>query len=143
MLSPFGKIRLPRAEVRSGAAAVELAILLPFLALAFGVALDFCRVYQATQTIQAAAYAGSLYASGTAYAATGTSLEDAARQAVLTEAASLQPPLTADQITVDFTATKATVTVGYAVPLLTPVLAGSSAVAVTRSVTMNVAPTGP
>jgi len=122
---------------------MELAILLPFLALAFGVALDFCRAYQATLTIQAAAYAGAMYASGTAYLPTGTSLQDGARQAVLTEAVSLQPPLTTAQITVTFTPTTAIVTVSYDIPLLTPVMAGSNSVSVTRSVTMNLAPTGP
>jgi Flp pilus assembly protein TadG len=128
---------------RRGAAATELAILLPFLALAFAVALDFCRAYQATQTIQTAAYAGAMYASGNTYAPMGTSLTDAAQQAALTEAVSLQPPLTSDQITVTITANTATVSISYNVPLLTQLLMGSTAVPVTRSVTMNLAPTGP
>ena len=144
MLGRAGKTNLVHKEPgRAGAAATELAILLPFLALAFAVALDFCRAYQATETIQTAAYAGSMYASGTTYAASGTSPEDAARQAVLNEAVSLQPALTADQITVTMTSNTATVTISYDIPLLTPVLAGSAAVSVTRSVTMNLAPTGP
>jgi Flp pilus assembly protein TadG len=144
MFSPAGKICWARANLdRTGAAATELAILLPFLALVFAVTLDFCRAYQATQTIQTAAYAGSLYASGTAYAPSATSPEDAARQAALAEAVSLQPPLTADQITVTITSTTAAVSISYDIPLLTPVLAGSTSVSVTRSVTMNLAPTGP
>jgi Flp pilus assembly protein TadG len=131
------------ARARAGAAAAELAILLPFLALAFAVALDFCRAYHATQTIQSSAHAGALYASGTVYAAPGTSAEDAAKQAAVAEAASLQPALVSDQITVTFTATTVTVNVAYDVPLLTSILAGAQSVSLARSVTLNLAPQGP
>ena len=60
MRIPIGKNR-----IRRGVAAAELAILLPFLVLMFGVAVDFCRVFYASQTVQNCAYAGALYASRT------------------------------------------------------------------------------
>ena len=37
---------------RPGVAATELAIWLPFLVLMFAVAVDFCRIYFTTQTVQ-------------------------------------------------------------------------------------------
>jgi Flp pilus assembly protein TadG len=125
---------------RKGAAATELAILLPFLALAFAVVLDFCRAYHVTQTIQSSAQAAAWYASGTAYAAAGKSAEDAAKQAAAAEAASLQPPLDPDKVVVTFTGNLVRVAVTYDVPLVTPFVNASGSVTVTRSVTMNLAP---
>jgi hypothetical protein len=49
---------------RRGAAACELAVLLPFLAFLLALTLDFCRVYQATVTVQNCADAAALHASG-------------------------------------------------------------------------------
>jgi hypothetical protein len=127
-------------HVRRAAAATELAILLPFLGLAFAVALDFCRTYYVTQALQASAQAGALYASGSAYAPAGTAPDQAAKDAAVAVAASLQPPLDPNNISVTFTSGTATVSVTYAVPLLTQVLNGAQSVTVTRSVTMNLAP---
>ena len=137
MIARADKTRVLR---RKAAAATELAILLPFLGLAFAVALDFCRAYHATQAIQASAHAGALYASGTTYAAPGTTPANAAKQAAVAEAASLQPPLNTSNVTVTYSATTATVAVTYDFPLLTPVMSGARSVTITRSVTMNMAP---
>lgn len=49
---------------RPAAVAVETAMLLPFLALAFLAALDFARVYVAAQTLESAAHVAALSASG-------------------------------------------------------------------------------
>ena len=87
-------------QKRSAVAAAELAILLPFLLLMFGVALDFCRVFYASQTIQNCAYAGALYASGQASPRPSLgSASAAAQDAALAEGVSLNPPLTAANIT--------------------------------------------
>jgi len=130
-------------QARRGAAATELAIVLPFLAVAFGVAVGFCRAYFVTQTLQASAHAGVLYASGATYGSPGTSAEDAAKQAAILEAVSLNPALQAENVDVRFTSTSATVTISYEVPLLTSILGGARSVPVSRSATLNLAPTGP
>lgn len=50
-------------RVRGGAAAVELAVLLPFLVFLFVVAVDFARVFYFSQVIENCARNGALYAS--------------------------------------------------------------------------------
>jgi Flp pilus assembly protein TadG len=52
-----------KAFSRRGAAAIELAILLPILALMFVFVVDFGRVFYFSQTIENCARAGALYAS--------------------------------------------------------------------------------
>ena len=81
---------------RRGVAATEMALLLPFLALLFCVAIDFCRAFQTAQVMDSCARNGALYASGTAGRdPSSTTPEEAARQATLAEGASLNPPLLA------------------------------------------------
>src|SRR5205823_599249 len=53
-----------RATHRRGAAATELALFLPFLALLFFVAVDYARAFRAAQVIDGCARTGALYASG-------------------------------------------------------------------------------
>ena len=130
----------PPNHQRRGAAATELAILLPFLALAFSVVLDYGRAYHVSQTIQSSAQAGVLYASGTASATPGTTATDAAQQAAVAEAASLQPAVQTDQVSVTITKTAATVTVSYDFAFLTPVMGASRNLTITRTATMNLAP---
>src|SRR5690349_5758726 len=48
---------------RRGAAAVELAVLLPLLVFLFVITVDFARIYYFTLTLQNCARAGALYAS--------------------------------------------------------------------------------
>ena len=55
-----------RATHRRGAAATELALFLPFLALLFFVAVDYARAFRAAQVIDGCARTGALYASGAA-----------------------------------------------------------------------------
>lgn len=125
---------------RRGAAAAELAILLPFLALLFGVTLDFCRIFHTSQAIQNCAYAGALYASETADSRPEfTQPEEAARDAAVAEGASLKPPLQPQNVTATFANGMTTVTVVYDFALITPFM-GKSSITITRSVTMAVAP---
>jgi len=51
--------RVPRQ--RRAAVAVELAIVMPFLAFMFIVAVDFCRVFYYSQVVDTAARNGALY----------------------------------------------------------------------------------
>src|SRR4051812_14709616 len=124
-----------RPDTRAGAMAAELAIVLPFVLLLFAVAVDFCRLYYQTQTVQNCACTGALYASGNARsiaAPTGSGgtvqisattggqatdpdstqgRTDAAKRAAVAEGVSLSPALTTDNVQVAFAGGSATVTV--------------------------------
>jgi Flp pilus assembly protein TadG len=126
---------------RPGAAAAEMAIWLPFLALMFVISVDFCRVYYASQTIQNCATAGAMYASGTSTAnPTDPSAQDAAVQAALAEGVSLNPPMAATNVSVWNQGGMAQVSVSYDFPLLVPWSGSSGTVTITRSVTMTMIP---
>jgi Flp pilus assembly protein TadG len=126
---------------RRGAAAVELAFLLPFLAFVFAAAVDFARVFYATQTLTTAAATGATYASGTAWVATGTETTDAAATAAaVREGETLDPPVTAANVTVTRAGGTVTVTVRHDFPLLTAILVPAGTVRLERAVTADVAP---
>jgi Flp pilus assembly protein TadG len=126
---------------RAGAAATELAIWLPFLGLMFVVAVDFCRVYYASQTIQNSALAGAMYASGAASAnPSNPSGQDPAVGAALAEAVSLNPPLKASDVSVSIAKGIAQVTVTYDFPLLATWPGSAGKVTLTRTVSMALVP---
>ncbi len=132
-----GRCNRSKRLVRRGAAAAELAIWLPFLMLMFAVALDFCRVYFATQTVQNCAAAAASYASGVSAAdPANVSASAAVVQAALAEGTSLNPPLQQANVTTTASGSSVQVSVTYDFPLFTqlPGLAGT--VTITRSVTM-------
>jgi Flp pilus assembly protein TadG len=127
---------------RSGAAAAELAVVLPFITLVFGAAVDYARVYYYAQTLTDCAVVGALYASGTVPTpSSAQSIEDTAKAAACADGASLEPPLLPDQVQVTSDATTVTVTVTYHFTMLTPLLIQSGDVPLTRTVTMAKAPT--
>jgi Flp pilus assembly protein TadG len=134
-----------RPNPRPGAAATELALWLPLLGLMFVVALDYCRIFYYAQTVQNCAWAGAMYASGTSWR-DGGSADDAAAavRAAVAEGVSLNPPLSADQVTVSYSGSRTTVTVNYPFAMLSqwPLLGSgaSGTVTITRSVQMNVMP---
>ena len=127
-------------SARRGAAAVELALLLPLLVLLFALAVDFARVFYATQVLQSAAGTGASYASGTAWVPSSTSATDAAKTAAVTEGAMFDPPLRADQVTVTTTGSTVTVTVEYDFRLVTGFLTPNGTIPLRRTVTTRVAP---
>ncbi len=132
---------VPSNAPRPGAAAVELVILLPFLALMFAAAVDFARVFFATQVLDSAASTGASYASGTAWVPPSTTTPTAAAvAAAVAEGAGLVPALTADQVTVSISGGVATVTVQYNFPLFTGFLVPGGAVALQRTAVVPVAP---
>jgi Flp pilus assembly protein TadG len=129
-------------ETRRGVAAAELAIVLPFLMLMFGVAIDFCRVFYTSQTVQNCAYAGALYASSTVSPRPDVSTpSQAAQDAALAEGVSLNPALSAANISTTIANGMATTTVTYNFSFIMPLMGNSSTI--TRSVTMQVVPQGP
>jgi Flp pilus assembly protein TadG len=98
---------------RRGAAVTEMAVLLPLVAFMFLVAVDFCRVFNCTQTVQGCAEAACLYASGNAQADSNLRLATAAYQAALAEGTMLNPPLDPGSVNVTIANGVATVTVTY------------------------------
>jgi Flp pilus assembly protein TadG len=127
---------------RAGAAAVELAILLPFLALMFSAAVDFGRIFYATQAIDRAANTAALYASGNAWVPTSlTSANDAAVAAACVEGSSLNPPLTSSNVSISTSGTATTATITYSYPLITAVLIPTASLQLKRSITLQTAVT--
>ncbi len=86
-----------RDDRRRAAAAVELAILLPFLAFLFVVAVDFCRVFYFSLTLTNCARNGALYASDPVTAA--QSPYPTLQAAALADASNLTPQPTVTSTT--------------------------------------------
>jgi Flp pilus assembly protein TadG len=127
---------------RRGTAATELALLLPFLGLMFAAALDFGRIFYATQTLEECAYAGALYASGAAQTPASPGQVQAAQNAACANGATLVPPVQPENVTVSVntTAGTATVVVQYDFTLLTPVMGPAGQIHLTRTVILPTAP---
>jgi Flp pilus assembly protein TadG len=117
--------------------------LLPFLGLMFVVAVDYCRVFYATQTVQGCADSGVRYASGTARRDPNVSAEDAAKQAAVAEGTTLNPPLSKDAVAVSVQNGLATVTVSYTFRTLTTYPGLPATVTINRTARMRVAPVTP
>lgn len=129
-----------RPASRSALATAELAILLPFLAFAFVAAVDFCRVFYATQIVQTCAYSGALYASNTALSSDTPQV--AAQKAAVAAGANLSPPLTAAQVsyTPPDGNNVVTVTVSYPFSTIANMPGIPSTLTITRSARMVVTP---
>ena len=130
--------------MRRGVAATEMALLLPFLVFTFCVAVDFCRAYHTSQVIDSAARSAALYGSGAASRDPNSgSMEDAAKQAAVTEGATLSPPLQASDVTVNTGTDTVDVTVTYQFEMLTSNTVAPNAITITRTVTMPLVPRTP
>jgi Flp pilus assembly protein TadG len=70
------RIRHPGGKQRQAAAAVELAILIPFLSFLLVITVDWARVFYYSLTLENCARQGALYGSG---AAAGSSIQSAAQ----------------------------------------------------------------
>jgi len=125
---------------RRGVVAAEMAIVLPFLIFLFVVALDYCRVFYATQTLWNCAQTAANYASGTALTSSTIGAEQAAQQAALADAVNLSPPLQPGNVTVVLDKQTVTVTIQYEFPMLTPLWRDSGNVVLQRTVIMGMAP---
>ena len=127
---------------RPAAAAVELAVLLPFLAFLFVIGVDFARVFYCAVTVTNAARNGASYGSQDATHAADTA---GIQAAALADATNLSPAP-------DVSSTTATdadgnpcvrVTVTYTFQSITHVPGGPGAVNLSRTVQMRTAATVP
>ena len=123
---------------RRGVAAVEMAVLLPLLFFILLAVVDFARVFHYSTTLDDCARAGALYASEVADRSSDLSVAAAARQAALADGASLNPPLTAEQVEVSVADGTASVTVHYQFRSITNFPGIPSTFDLTRTVHMNV-----
>ena len=82
---------------RRGVAAVELAVLLPFLAFLFVIAVDYARIFYFSQVLDNCARNGALYASDPV--AQASSPYTSVQQAALADAANLSPQPTVTSTT--------------------------------------------
>ncbi len=125
-------------QVRRGAAAVELAALLPFIAFLFVVAIDFARVFYYAQIIENCARNGAVYGSNLT---TAQSPYSSLQQAALAEAANLTPQPTVTSTTGNDAAGNAyvRVTVAWQFQTVTGFPGIPSTVNLSRTVQMRVA----
>jgi Flp pilus assembly protein TadG len=136
----IGRARRPRR----GAAAVELALLLPLLTTLLLITIDFARVFYAYTTITSCARNAALWASD----ATGrldspyASLYDAANA----DATNLAPAIPSGNVTqspgTDANGSYVDVTVNYDFKMITSYL-GARTITLSRTVRMRVAPAVP
>jgi Flp pilus assembly protein TadG len=144
---------------RRGAAAAELAVLLPLLAFIFLITVDFGRIIYYTITIDNCVHNGALYASqtfdnqnqqwisGDAQYWEGRNsqqVSDVASAAIL-DGCSLDPPLTTSNVTIanGSTANSKVVTITYNFETITNFPGIPSPVTITRSCQVQVAPAVP
>src|SRR5262249_43930796 len=104
------------------------------------VAVDYCRVFYVTQTLQSCAEAAALAASGTAQSSSALSREQAGKNAAVANGTTLNPVCSQDQGTVPAKGGDVTVTLQYEYPLLTSLLTESSTIVLQRSARMSLAP---
>ena len=82
-------MRYRGTEKRRGAAAAELAVVLPFLVFLFVIGVDFGRVFYFSQVIEHCARNGALYASDPK--APASALYSSVQEAALADAVNLTP----------------------------------------------------
>jgi len=138
-----------RGGRRRGAAAAELAVLLPWLVFVVIVAIDFCRLFFHYSIITNAARNGALWASDPLANGTVPSQSPYAtvQDAALADANNLNPALTAANVTSSTETDKqgnatVRVTVQYQFNMMSTYL-GFSNVNLSRTVWMRVAPVTP
>jgi len=141
------RITTQQHKPRSGAAAVELAVLLPVLALLFSISVYFARVYQYQVVLETCARNGAHLASNLrSYQETGwVSPYDAVKDAAVADGASLNPPLQQSQVNVAYGTgsdgnSNVTVSISYTFSLLTPFMASGNTISLSAQNSMRVAP---
>ena len=125
---------------RPGTAAVELAVLLPFLAFMFVLAVDWARIFYFSQVVENCARQGALYASDSK--APANNLYASVQAAALADASNLSPQPTVTSATGTDAAGNAyvTVTVTWTFQTITRFPGVPSIVNLTRTVQMRLAP---
>jgi Flp pilus assembly protein TadG len=135
-------LRHAKARERSGTAAVELAVLLPFLVFMVVIAVDFARVYRNAQIIMACARNGAVYGSDSPTRAADTA---GITTAALADASDLSTPPTVSSSTGTDAAGNmfVRVTVAGNFQTITRYPGVASDMTLTRTVQLRVAPTRP
>jgi Flp pilus assembly protein TadG len=127
---------------RPGAAAVEFAVLAPFLAFMFVVAFDWCRIFYYSVIISNCASNGAMYCSDPT--AQSSSAYGNVTAAALADATNLSPTPTVASISgTDTNASYVDVTVSYPFDTITNFPGVPSAVTITRTVRTYLAPAYP
>jgi Flp pilus assembly protein TadG len=127
---------------RRGAAAVELAVLLPLLMFLLVIAIDYGRIFYYSLTLENCARNGALLGSNvSSYQTPYGSIQ----QAAIADGANLDPPLTTDNVAVANGSDAnnnptVTVTVSYSFQTITGYPGLPRTVNLSRSVEMRVAP---
>ena len=124
---------------RRAVAAVELAVLLPFLAFLFVIALDWARIFYYSETVANCARNGALYGSDpySSYKSPYTSVT----QAALADASNLSPaPTVTSTSGSDSNGSYVEVTVSYPFQTVTNFPGVPASTNVVRTVRMNIAP---
>jgi len=131
-------MRICSPKTRQGAAVVELAVLLPFIAFLFVIAIDYARVFYFSQVIENSARGGALYASNLT---TAQSPYSTVAQAALADATDLNPQPTVTSTTGNDAAGNpfVQVTVSWQFQTITDFL-GIPNTNISRTVQMRVAP---
>ena len=162
---PFGEQAAPKPcppprRQRRAAAAVEFAVLLPFLAFLFVIAVDYGRIIYYTVTIDNCVHNGAIFASQTfdnqnqqwignnQYWQTPSGEISDIVKATLADGGSLSPALTSDNVSVTNGSdadgnTTTTVTITYTFQTVTKFPGVPSDVTIVRSCQMRVAPATP
>jgi hypothetical protein len=133
---------LPVGTRRRGAAAVELAVLLPLLMFLFVIAIDYGRIFYYALTLENCARNGAVFGSNVANSQMPYS---SIQQAAIADGANLNPPLTTANVAVANGSDAnnnptVTVTVSYTFQTLTGYPGLPNTVNLSRSVEMRVAP---
>ncbi|HEV3257779.1 MAG TPA: TadE/TadG family type IV pilus assembly protein [Gemmataceae bacterium] len=125
---------------RRAVAAVELAVLLPFLVFLFVIAVDFARIFYFSQIIENCARHGAIYASDPK--APAHNLYSSVQQAALADAANAnpQPTVTSGTGTDSSGNAYVTVTVTWQFNTITNFPGVPNNVTLSRTVQMRVAP---
>ena len=132
----------PKNPRRRGAAAVELALLLPLLAFLFVISVDYARIFYCTMIVTNCARSGALYASQNP-----TTANDATN--IVAEAARDAPDLIFSDLRITSTTDSAAnptwvaVTVTYPFSTITNFPGINRTTQLTRTVRMDVAPWTP
>jgi Flp pilus assembly protein TadG len=131
-------MRQSSPKTRQGAAVVELAVLLPFIAFLFVIAVDYARLFYFSQLIENCARSGAVYASNLT---TAQSPYSSISQAALADATDLNPQPTVTSTTGNDTAGNpyVRVTVTWQFQTVTGFL-GIPNTNISRTVQMRVAP---
>ncbi len=130
-----------RSLRRDGTAIVELAVLLPFMVFVLLVGTDWCRIYYAAHTLDDCARSGAFAASGIGYQERNLSTSERTSRAmteILKDAANLNPPIDAADVSVVTAGSSVTVTVNYKFKTITSYLGKEWPL--TRTVSMPLQP---